>query len=402
MKEDYLKRAEEYLDHLCNRISNRHPGSEGNQQSTAWVFQKLQELSWNVRRQNFNCLDWQPGNSRIQVSGKFFDLKTGPYSFSYNGSEELIQIASINELKKCKDLNNKILLLTGEIAAGQLFPRNYPFYFPNEHKEIYELLDEKKPVAVIAATGKNPEVAGSVYPFPMFEDGSFDIPNAYLKDIDGAEMAKYSGQEVLLKIDSARIPSTAENIIALKGDSIPRIIVTAHIDTKKNTPGALDNASGIVVLLLLAEMLKNKNFQKQIEIAVLNGEDYYAASGEMEYIRKLKGNWQDIELCINIDAAGSRDHKIAVSHYNCSNEIIMKLKSSIEKKTEVIFGGPWYMGDHMIFSQNQVPSIAITSDNLLDLCRDVTHTPVDDIEQVDPALLVEAAEFIADLLEMIK
>ena len=32
-------------------------------------------------------------------------------------------------------------------------------------------------------------------------------------------------------------------------------VLCAHIDSKLNTPGALDNAAGVVTLLLLAELL---------------------------------------------------------------------------------------------------------------------------------------------------
>ncbi|MBK9392004.1 MAG: M28 family peptidase [Bacteroidetes bacterium] len=32
------------------------------------------------------------------------------------------------------------------------------------------------------------------------------------------------------------------------------MVVTAHIDAKKGTPGAIDNATGVIVLLLLSEL----------------------------------------------------------------------------------------------------------------------------------------------------
>jgi aminopeptidase YwaD len=397
MKKQYFKSAENYLDHLCNVISNRHPGSVGNQQATAWAAEILRKFNWRVTSQPFPCIDWRNGDSFLKTPKSSFKVKTGPYSLPFAGKAELIQISRLKELEEAQ-LDGKILLLTGEIAAGQLFPKNFPFYNPDEHKKIYQILEEKKPAAIIAATGKNPEVAGSLYPFPMFEDGDFDIPNAYLKDTEGQKLKKFAGQKIEVVIDSERIPSEGENIIASKGNSRKKIVLTAHIDTKKNTAGALDNASGIVTLLLAAEMLKDYDGEQQIEIALLNGEDYYQASGELKYIADLQDKWDEIDLCINIDAAGNVGHKIAISEYSCSDRIKARINKMVKQKPDLILGDPWYMGDHMIFVQQNVPSLAICSENMLDLCRDITHTPADDVSLVDSKLLVETAEFMVDFI----
>lgn len=46
--------------------------------------------------------------------------------------------------------------------------------------------------AVIAATGRNPDLAGYLYPFPLFD--------AYMKDVDGARLLRYTGQTVRMRI----------------------------------------------------------------------------------------------------------------------------------------------------------------------------------------------------------
>jgi len=397
MKKQYQKSAENYLNYLCNVISNRHPGSIGNQEATVWAADILRKFNWQVTQQPFSCIDWRNGDSFLKTPKRAFKVKTGPYSLPFKGEAELIHISNLRELEEAQ-LDGKILLLKGEIAAGQLFPKNFPFYNPEEHKKIYQILEEKKPAVIIAATGKNPEVAGSLYPFPMFEDGDFNLPNAYMKDIEGQKLKEFTGRKVEVVIDSERIPSKGENIIASKGNSRNRIVLTAHIDTKKNTPGALDNASGIITLLLAAEMLKDYDNERQIEIALLNGEDYYQATGELEYMAHLQGKWDEIDLCINIDAVGNRGHKIAVSEHLCSDRIKAGINKLVKQKANLVLGNPWYMGDHMIFVQQNIPSIAISSENLLELCRDVTHTEADDVSLVDPQLLVETAEFIISFI----
>ena len=100
---------------------------------------------------------------------------------------------------KMVDATGKILLLRGEIAKEQIMPKNFVFYNPEEHQRIYRLLEEKQPAAIISATTRNPELAGAVYPFPMFEDGDFDIPSAYMTDVEGEKLASFAGRQVSLE-----------------------------------------------------------------------------------------------------------------------------------------------------------------------------------------------------------
>ncbi|MFC1888015.1 M28 family metallopeptidase [Candidatus Cloacimonadota bacterium] len=397
MSLNYLDKAKKYLNHLCVNISNRHPGSTGNQQTANWLQQILNDLKWQVETQSFKCMDWNEGAASISTGKKVFDIYSGPYTLPFKGRGKLIVIKNIEELREV-ELRDRIVLLTDEIASGQLFPKNFVFYNPDEHKEIYRLLEEKSPAAVIAATGKNPMVAGSVYPFPMFEDGDFDIPNAYMKDVEGEKLKLYDNKEVELSINSERINSSGMNVLARKGKVGKSIVLTAHFDAKKKTPGALDNASGVIVLLLVAEMMRDYDPDQLIEIALLNGEDYYAASGEMEYIKQLNGNWKEIELCVNIDAAGCENNKVAISEMGCSESLKQKIENLIINYSDLMVGEPWYIGDHMMFVQQNVPAIAISSENLMELCRDITHTSKDSIEMVDPELLVETARFIVGLV----
>lgn len=34
---------------------------------------------------------------------------------------------------------------------------------------------------------------GALYPFPLFEDGDFDIPSVYMTDVEGERLAAYAG-----------------------------------------------------------------------------------------------------------------------------------------------------------------------------------------------------------------
>jgi aminopeptidase YwaD len=64
----------------------------------------------------------------------------------------------------------------------------------------------------------------------------------------------------------------------------------------------------------------------------------------------------------------------------------------------VIEGEAWYQGDHGLFLMNQRPTLALTSELVAELMAEITHTPKDTPETVDPARLVMVAHALRDLL----
>jgi aminopeptidase YwaD len=266
------------------------------------------------------------------------------------------------------------------------------FYNPDEHKKIIAILEEKKPAAIISATGRNAALAGGVYPFPLIEDGDFDIPSVYITEEEGGRLAAYIGKPVVFKSSSRRIPGVGYNVVARKGrNPSRRIVISAHIDAKKGTPGAIDNASGVVVLLLLAELLKNYNEDRLIEIVAFNGEDYYAVPGQMLYVSQNQDRFHEILLNINIDGAGYKEGKSAFSLFNLPLHLKDKVDTILNVYDGITEGVQWVQGDHSIFIQNGRPAIAVSSvwftENID--TQDITHTPKDDIDIVDCSRLVE-------------
>jgi aminopeptidase YwaD len=61
-------------------------------------------------------------------------------------------------------------------------------------------------------------------------------------------------------------------------------------------------------------------------------------------------------------------------------------------------GPPWYQGDHMVFVQNGVPAVAITSEQAMQYLATITHSVRDRPELVDSAKLVHIALALQDLL----
>jgi len=274
-------------------------------------------------------------------------------------------------------------------------PKNFVFYNPEKHQQIISLLEKGKPRAIICATGRNAALAGGVYPFPLIEDGDFDIPSVYMTEDEGNKLLAYVGKTVILKSISKRIPGKGYNVIARRGKPLgERIVITAHIDAKKGTPGAIDNATGVIVLLLLAKLLQDYNGKRLIEIVAFNGEDYYAVPGQMLYISKNHGRFNEILLNINIDGAGYKKGKSAFSFYGLPREIEKDANDVLSKFNGITEGIQWVQGDHSIFTQNGRPAIAVSSKWFTENIdsQEITHTPKDNIKIVDCQKVVEIAE----------
>ena len=237
----------------------------------------------------------------------------------------------------------------------------------------------------MCATERNAGTAGGVYPFPLFEDGDFDIPSVYMKDTEGEKLLACAGKTVELVSRARRIPETAFNVVG-RNSSVEknRIVVTAHIDTKIDTTGAIDNGTGVTILLLVAELLQDSSCNLPIELLVLNGEDYYGAPGQVKYVEQNAGRFSDILLNINIDGAGYKEGLSCFSPFNLPDELQAALHELFAENPALVEGLPWYQGDHSMFLQQGCPAIAVSSQWFIEHMetQEITHTPKDNLEVV--------------------
>ncbi|MEI6633527.1 MAG: M28 family peptidase [Chlamydiota bacterium] len=391
-------KAEAYLKTLCGVKPNRRTGSPGNREAAEFFARTIRQWGYRLDTTPFPCMDHRSGEVSCACGGRSFEVEISPYSPGCDVTAELVAVSTVEELEKCV-CRGKILLMKGTLCAEQLMPKNFVFYNPDHHKRIYALLEKNRPGAIIAATGKNPDLVGALDPYPLIEDGDFDIPSAYCREAVGAKIARLAGKTFRLTIDARRIPATAWNVVARKmPDAKEKIVVCAHIDAKEDTPGASDDAAGTVVLLLLAEMLEGYDGPTGIEIVALNGEDNYSAGGQMDYLRRYGKEIDGIAVAINVDDVGYVKGKSAYSLYECRDFIKRKADRAFGAHKGIMKGEQWYQGDHMIFVQRGRPAIAFTAEKMRELMAKITHTPADTPEIVDCRKLVEVAEAIADFI----
>jgi len=397
MNPQLKQKAESYLNQLCMDIPERCVGSEGNRRAADLLENYLQSFNFETSRLSFDCMDWKGEEASLRVNEGNFSVNISPYSPGGRVNAPLVAVSSLEELKQARG-EGKVVLLKGEIAREQLLPKNFPFFQLPEHRQIIDLLESGGFKAVICATSYNPEVAGGVYPFPLIEDGDFVLPSVYMTDREGERLAAHQGETVSLEVKATRQPARGYNVVARKGHpEVPRMVFVAHLDSKKGTPGAIDNATGLIVLLLLAEKLGNYQEPIPVEIVALNGEDYYSNPGEVLYLKEIQNQPENILLGVNIDGAGYIKGDTAVSSYGCPPVVEKLIHTLINSTTGVVNGDPWYQGDHALFIQNEIPALGVTSERMEDILA-VAHTSRDTPALVDCAKLVAVSDFLCHLL----
>ena len=398
MSEPLAATIERHLVALVDGYPDRHPGRPGNTAASDYVEGVLRAHGWAVESVDFEVLDADVGPARLSVGGRAFELLAGPYTVPASVRAPLLPVDSLAALEGA-DIGGAVVVLHGDIAADQLFPKSFDFVDAPDHRRIYELLESGAPAAVIGATGRGGGMGGGLYPYPLIEDGDFDLPNAYTTDEIGAQLAPLAGRVAELEIVAQRRTGWARQLTAARGPAgAPRALVMAHIDSKGGSPGALDNATGVAALLGVAELLAEYDGPYRVELIPMNGEDYYANSGEHLFVAANEGRWDELLGTVNMDAIGAKGASTAASLYSVSARGAELIGRVMRRHPTVSLGEAWYESDHSIVAGHGRPAIALTSTSFRELSASVTHTQRDTLELADPALVAGAAEFVADLV----
>jgi len=368
----------------------RPVGSEGNNKVLNLLRNAFASLEYAIVELPFECTAWQADKSFVEQNGNKIEIFPSPFSNELKGKFPIKYVSSLSKLKCVNDFKG-VLVFKDELAKASLMPRNFPFYFPDEDKMIYELIENINPKGIIAISGQDP--TSGLNPFPVFEDANFKTPSAYVSSLGNIA----ESDEIAIEIDSKTSKKKSKQIICKKeGLSKDIILIAAHMDSKYFTNGAIDNASGIFALHEIAKLIKTEKFNHTIEIVPFNGEDSPEVSGQLAYLKYLEENNLNVKFVINIDGVGHIGSESMFSFYNFDE----KTKAEIIASNKILEGEQWYSGDHGIFAFQEIPCIAITaSDMFSNLMTGITHTKNDRAELVDLKLLEKFSGTVVGVLK---
>lgn len=379
-------------------ITKERPvGTAANDEIVDYLEKQFKDMNYSVQSLPFNCVTWKKGESTLVMDNHIFEVEPSPFSEPFKGSGKLSIVKTVDELKDI-DCNDAILVLAGKLTESPLQPKNYPFYYPDEHKNLISLLEKKKPKAIIAVTGRNP--LNGQNPFPLFEDGNFLIPSGNISEqtLLKIEAIGLWGEVVNLTIDSHKSLAKSRQVVASKKTkkSAGKIVIGAHMDTKYNTPGALDNATGVAVLLKVAETLKYTSYD--IDIVPFNSEEFYGACGELEYLKLIDNEKDKVKLMINIDSPCHKGAETAISFHNLNDSMGEIINFTMSNSQSIVKGREWYAGDHTTFIFRGIPCLVVTSSDFFIGALEYTHTPKDILETIDFEMVNHTAQYIIKVI----
>lgn len=377
--------------YLAGELGSRPLGTEKNENAQCYLRGLAEELGYTVQELPFECHRWEYGSSFLRTESQTVPIYPGPFSPELCGEFDLLVAESVEALRREK-LTGKLLLIRGALSAEPLMPRDFPFYYPEEHREIIDLLREKQPAGVIAFTDKHP-LCG-LDPYPLFEDGNLGLPNGYAKGVHFP-----AGGRFAVELRSASIPARGRQLIfSRKGASERRVVLCAHLDTKYETPGALDNAAGVATITGVMERLAAEELPFSLDVVPFNGEEQYEVSGQLAYLAHRNPSVESTALVVNLDGLGHRDSVNAFSSYNLTEGADAFLKAAVFRRRSAALGAQWIAGDHSMFAFQGIPCVAVTSSNLMETVLELTHTSADTLEELDLGILEAAAETVAELI----
>lgn len=81
------------------------------------------------------------------------------------------------------------------------------------------------------------------------------------------------------------------------------IIVCAHYDTAKKSPGAIDDGSGVAAMMAIAQILSQHTYNHTIKFIAFSGEEV-GAYGSYAYAKKAYESNENIRAVLNLDMIG--------------------------------------------------------------------------------------------------
>jgi aminopeptidase YwaD len=384
------RRIVRHLERLCVEIGPRPNGSAGNHQAADYVEEVFLEAGLKTERQEYDCPAWECQETRLELNGEELEAVANAFSPACDVIAPVAALRTLPELEAA-DLAGRIGVLHGDLTGDTLGCKAW-FLTSDRDRRIVQVLEEKGPAALI-----------TVQPKPgaydrLIEDWEFHIPSATVGGRAGLAILREPLAQLRLKIDSRQWPSHTCNVVARKPGRRPeRIVLCAHYDTKIDTPGACDNASGVAVLLALAEALATREFAYGLEWIAFTGEEYLP-TGDDEYVRRQGNEFGQIVAAINTDLAGALPGANSITTISRSDAFHEQMLALTASYPDIVWVAPWPESNHSTFSFRGVPSIAIGSVG----AEPLQHTRSDTIERVDPAGLQRAVALIAEIVESLQ
>jgi len=272
-----------------------------------------------------------------------------------------------------------------------LSPKSW-FLASERELHMIDLLEKKSPAALITIQSNPGDLER------LIEDAEFYIPSAVVPADVGRQLLDNQGQSVQMTITTKSKPGQARNLVARNfSGSSQRLVVCAHYDTKYDTPGAVDNASGVAILLCLAEYFNKHQPGLNLEFIAFGSEEYLPIGDDYYIQQGEEGMFQNIVAAINFDGAGRMLGANSIAMFAESPAFHQRIEEITTNFPGVVWVAPWPQSNHSTFAMRSVPSIAFTSQG----GPFMHHLRADTLLWIDPAMLAELTNLTVQIIHEI-
>lgn len=357
--------AKNVIDTLCSdRLAGRSYAFNGELKAAKFIAKEFKKTKLTPINSSF----FQHFNFPLNTFNKDLSIKldnkklipaedylVAPYSGQLFGSFKLVWYTALNipEKKHFKKLvkrgffNTKFIVLTVDALEKK--------------SEVVDLikLNAFGAAGIILLTNNklNHSLSKTFKEFPVLiiKEDVISRKNKTINiELDQQYIRNYTSQNVIAKIEGKNNP-----------DSI--IVVCAHYDhlgmLGENVyfPGANDNASGVAMMLDLANYYSNNKPKKSI-VFIAFGAEEAGLVGSKYFVNHPTINLADINFVINLDLMGTGDDGATIvngSLYTKEFNLIDSLNQYHELLPGVYERGEAKNSDHYWFTQNGVPAFFI-------------------------------------------
>ena len=380
-----------HLTALVDRIGPRMGGTPADRAAAEYISAQFEKLGLEVEWQPFTCPDWSCSRVDLTRAGKSLKALVNPFSTPCDITGIPAAVCTLAELESA-EFTGRPVILYGELSRTVLAAKSW-FLIDDRDKRIIQLLEEKKPAAVMMVQ------ANPVSILRMIEDWEFLIPSVTLPAETARVLLRDLSVPIHLKIESVIKPGQSANLVVRLHGSRPEwITLMAHFDTKIDTPGACDNAAGVASVLALAEYFGTHRPEVGLEFIAFANEEVLPI-GDDEYLRRVgESHLQDILLGINFDGLGNILDGTTVAVYTASNGLCDLVKQVNSQLPAVQAVDPWPESNHSTFSWRGVPCLAFGGQGY----HVFAHQLIDTTDWMSPAKIAEAVDFARRVIETVQ
>ena len=205
------------------------------------------------------------------------------------------------------------------------------------------------------------------------------IPVVLVPAAEEERLSQAAGQGATITVTIGPVSPAAANVIARPApDAACDILAGGHHDTTPGSPGALDNASGVAIVLELARSFAADGLDEGLCFATFGAEES-GLFGSREIARRWADSGELPAVMVNFDVTARGDAVEVIGTPSLVERAVADLEASgIAAFASSLPRG--YGSDHTSFEQAGVPVLFLSDGDV-----SLIHTPADVIDRVEPA-----------------